>query len=118
MRLLIIIFFLYSCNESSAAEPYKVMQMIRCTTCNGQSILESETDNAKILRKEVLSLAEQGMKDEEILEIMRSKYGNYVVFAPKFDIDNIFIWLVPFILLLLGIVYFWKTMKHLPDKHA
>ncbi|OJV13925.1 MAG: hypothetical protein BGO27_08025 [Alphaproteobacteria bacterium 33-17] len=93
-------------------------QQLRCITCNGQSILESETDSARKMRTQVDELIKNGKSEAEILNIMREKYGDFVVFAPKMDINNLFVWLVPFILLLLGTIYFWKLSKQSLDKNV
>lgn len=106
--LRIILALLLATNFTYASD--NILSKLRCITCGGQSIQESESEFARKIRLEISEL-KQKHSEEEILEIMRQKYGDSIVFEPKLNLSNIFIWLVPFILLLLGVKFYFKQIR-------
>jgi cytochrome c-type biogenesis protein CcmH len=61
---------------------------VRCPTCQGQSIEDTNTEHAKMLREYIDTQITQGKTDEEILENIRIGYGEFIVFKPM-------LWIIP-----------------------
>ena len=79
-------------------------QELRCMQCQNQSIADSPVGLAGDLRREVRELLESGSTDAEIREYMRARYGDFILFRPRFSMQNLWLWFTPVILLLIGVI--------------
>ena len=70
-------------------------KQLRCLVCQNQSIDDSDADLARDLRIEVRSQINAGRSDEIIIDQIRQKYGDYVLFNPPLDRGTVFLWLAP-----------------------
>lgn len=77
---------------------------LRCMQCQNQSIADSPVGLASDLRREVRELLVAGRSDEQIREHMVQRYGNFILFRPPFDAQTAWVWLLPFALLIVGLV--------------
>jgi cytochrome c-type biogenesis protein CcmH len=75
---------------------------LRCMKCQGPSIADSPLDAAADLRREVRSQLLAGKTDAEIRDFMVERYGEYILFKPKFSTHTAWLWLTPGVLLVLG----------------
>jgi cytochrome c-type biogenesis protein CcmH len=75
---------------------------LRCMKCQGPSIADSPLDAAADLRREVRSQLLAGKTDVEIRDFMVERYGEYILFKPKFSAHTAWLWLTPVVLLVLG----------------
>jgi len=78
-------------------------QNLRCLVCQNESLASSRADLAKDLRQEVREKMKQGMTDQQIIDFLVSKYGDFVLFDPPMKSYTILLWYGPFALLLLGL---------------
>ena len=70
-------------------------KQLRCLVCQNQSIDDSDADLARDLRIEVRRQINAGRNDETIIDQIRQKYGDYVLFNPPLDRGTVFLWLAP-----------------------
>tara|TARA_B100001250_G_scaffold125802_1_gene107030 strand:- start:173 stop:562 length:390 start_codon:yes stop_codon:yes gene_type:complete len=89
----------------------KLTLQLRCMTCQNQSIYESETNFSKDIIKIVENKFLEGKNEDEIKNFLVSRYGEYILFKPKFDIKNLILWLFPFVLFLGFFVFFIIRLK-------
>lgn len=75
---------------------------LRCMQCVNQSIADSPVGLASDLRRDVREQIIAGKTDEEIRQSMVTRYGNIILFRPPFSLSTAWVWLAPFVLLLLG----------------
>lgn len=76
---------------------------LRCPTCQGVSILESETPQSIAMRREIERQIGEGKKKEEILKFFRERYGEWILRQP--DTANSFgkaLWIIPSVGLIIG----------------
>jgi cytochrome c-type biogenesis protein CcmH len=96
-------------------------QNLRCLVCQNESLASSRADLAKDLRQEVREKMKQGMTDQQIIDFLVSKYGDFVLFDPPMKRDTILLWYGPFALLLIGLaglVYQLRKRKNsVPEVH-
>lgn len=78
-------------------------QELRCMQCQNQSIADSPVGLAGDLRREVRELLEAGSTDAEIREHMRARYGDFILFRPRVTLETLWLWLTPFVLLIIGL---------------
>lgn len=79
-----------------------VSQLLRCVQCQNESIDESSAQIARDMRILVRQRIMSGDSNEEIIEYMVSRYGDYVLLRPRFQANTLILWFGPFIILLLG----------------
>ena len=84
---------------------------LRCPKCQNQNIADSNAPISQDLRKLLYQQLEQGSSDDEILDYMVARYGEFVRYRPRFDGATAILWLAPVLLLLLGLVVAGLTLR-------
>ena len=80
----------------------EIQKNLRCLVCQGQSISDSNSDFAQTIKMVVDDLINEGLTEEEIYSFMSDKYGEWIVFKPKLNIQNSLLWILPYMALILG----------------
>jgi cytochrome c-type biogenesis protein CcmH len=75
---------------------------LRCMQCQNQSIADSPVGLASDLRREVREMLIAGKSDNDVRNFMVARYGEFILFRPRFSARNAWLWLAPFVLLLIG----------------
>ncbi|MDH3646065.1 MAG: cytochrome c-type biogenesis protein CcmH [Gammaproteobacteria bacterium] len=76
---------------------------LRCLVCQNQSIADSTAGLAADLRAQVREMLLDGASDQEILDYMVARYGDFVRYRPAFNIRTWALWLGPFVVVLIGL---------------
>ena len=107
IKLSTILMFLLSnisFSESIDIEEKKMRELaseLRCVVCQNQSLLESDSDLAKDLKKLILDMYLQGKSKNEIKSFLVDRYGEFILFKPKLNKNNIILWFAPIFSLLI-----------------
>jgi cytochrome c-type biogenesis protein CcmH len=75
---------------------------LRCMVCQNQSIDESDADLARDLRVLVRQRLVAGDTDQQVIDYIVSRYGEFVLLKPRFSLRNALLWGTPVLLLLIG----------------
>ena len=78
---------------------------LRCMTCQNQSIYDSDAEFSNDIKKIVKQKFEEGESEIEIKKFLVERYGEYILFRPLINYNNIFLWSFPFILLVFGLFF-------------
>ena len=81
-----------------------ISEELRCLVCQNESLSGSQADLAKDLRREIREQIQDGRSDQEILDFMVGRYGDFVRYRPPLKGTTLMLWFGPFALLLIGIV--------------
>ena len=84
---------------------------LRCPKCQNQNIADSNAPIAQDLRKLLYQQLEAGASNEEILDYMVARYGEFVRYRPRFDGATAVLWLAPALLLLAGVAVVVLTLR-------
>lgn len=76
---------------------------LRCVKCQNQTIYDSGAGVAEDLRRQVKEQINSGKTDEEIVDYMVARYGDFVRYRPPFNAETALLWVGPFLLLFTGI---------------
>jgi cytochrome c-type biogenesis protein CcmH len=76
---------------------------LRCMQCQNQSIADSPVGLAEDLRRDVREQIIAGKTDAQIRDSMVARYGNIILFRPPFTPSTAWVWVLPFLLLLVGV---------------
>ena len=79
-------------------------QEIRCLVCQNEAIDSSDAQIAKDLRVLVRERLVAGDTDEEVLDFLVDRYGEFVLLKPRFSWGNFFLWAAAPLLFLIGLV--------------
>jgi cytochrome c-type biogenesis protein CcmH len=75
---------------------------LRCMVCQNQSIDDSDAELARDLRVLVRERIAAGDSDDEVMDYVVSRYGEFVLLRPTFTARNALLWGMPVILLAVG----------------
>jgi cytochrome c-type biogenesis protein CcmH len=82
---------------------------LRCLVCRNQSIDDSDADLAHDIRVLVRQRLAAGDSDAQVIAYIRSRYGDYVLLKPPFQLDTWLLWGGPAAILLIGL---WGVGRH------
>ncbi|HUK03463.1 MAG TPA: cytochrome c-type biogenesis protein [Burkholderiales bacterium] len=91
--------------ESSLRTQERTRQLeekLRCLVCQNQTLADSNAELAGDLRKQVAEQMAAGKSDEQIIEYLTARYGDFVLYDPPFKLRTALLWVGPFALLALG----------------
>ena len=89
----------------------EITKNLRCLICQGQSVYDSDSEFANSLKLVVEDKINEGMKEEEIYNFLKDKYGNWIVYDPELSRNTYILWILPLLLFLLGGVIIFKNLK-------
>jgi len=78
--------------------------------CQNQSLIDSDAGLADDLRHEVYEMMEQGQSDDQIVEFLVARYGDFVLYDPPVKPSTYILWYGPAALLLLGLLLLARTL--------
>jgi cytochrome c-type biogenesis protein CcmH len=98
--------------DPALQERYRALtHELRCMQCQNQSIADSPVGLAGDLRREVRELLAAGKTDAEIREHLAARYGDFILFRPRFTAETAWLWITPGALLLLGLVVAVRVIR-------
>lgn len=75
---------------------------VRCLVCQNQTIADSSAPLAADLRKEIRVMLVAGRSEIEVKTFLLDRYGDFVLYKPRFKASTAMLWLAPLLLLLVG----------------
>jgi len=114
-RLLLVIAMVLSAAPAFAVNPDEVLAdpaleararaisaELRCMVCQNQSIDDSNAELAKDLRLLVRERLTDGDTNEQVMNYIVSRYGEFVLLKPRFETKTILLWGAPLLLVVAG----------------
>ena len=116
IKIFIILFLIVSFSGLKSAEANdvlknKILKNIRCLICQGQSVYDSESEFASSIKLIVDRKVNEGLKEKQIYQFLREKYGDWVIFDPQLNKNTYVLWLLPLLLFLFGGAIIYKKIK-------
>jgi len=82
----------------------KLSERLRCLVCQNQSIAESQADLALDLRDQVREQLSAGKSEEDVIDYLVARYGDFVLYDPPLKLTTILLWAGPAVLAIVGII--------------
>jgi cytochrome c-type biogenesis protein CcmH len=102
----------YEFSDPELEQRYRQLSTeLRCPKCQNQNIADSNAPISQDLRKLLHQQLEAGANDDEILDYMVARYGEFVRYRPRFSGATAVLWLAPVLLLLVGITAAVLTLR-------
>lgn len=89
-------------DEASRERFRQLTDELRCPKCQNQNLADSNSPIAKDLRTEVHRMVQADQSDDEIVDFMVARYGEFVLYKPRKNASTWVLWYGPFVLLALG----------------
>ena len=105
LRFLLVIFLAFNLNVSKADNEnleIKITKNLRCLICQGQSVYDSDSEFANSLKILVKQKLDDGYEKKEIYDFLKNKYGEWILYEPKFNKNTYFLWLLPILMFVAG----------------
>ncbi len=101
-------------DPAAEARAREIARSLRCLVCQNESIDDSNADLAGDLRQIVRERVTAGDSDDAVRAFIVARYGDWVLLKPPFKIGTVFLWLGPFVLLVIaagGVVLFYRRQR-------
>jgi len=89
----------------------KLINELRCMVCQNQNLADSNAEVAQDLRKKTHQLVEEDQSEQQIIDYMVARYGEFVLYRPPFKSSTIFLWVGPFVILLIAVYLMLRTIR-------
>lgn len=90
---------------------YDLTHELRCMQCQNESLADSNVSLAADLRLQVRELLIAGNSDEQIREHMVARYSEFILFRPRMNWRNAWLWSAPAVLLIIGLATAMRVMR-------
>ena len=99
-------------NSKQELRARNISKNVRCLVCQNQSIDESSAPLAKDLRILIRKKIKDGNTDDEIYKFLVNRYGDFILLKPLLKFNTFILWIMPFVLLVIGIfIIYWHHKK-------
>jgi cytochrome c-type biogenesis protein CcmH len=90
---------------------YALTHELRCMQCQNEALADSPVGLAADLRVQVRELLIAGQSDEQIRQHMVDRYGEFILFRPRVNWRNAWLWSAPGVLMLVGVIIAWRVIR-------
>lgn len=92
-------------DETSNERYQQFIEELRCPKCQNQNLAGSNSPISEDLRQQLHRLLEEGRSDQEIVDYMVERYGDFILYRPRFNPETALLWMAPAIFLVLGLLF-------------
>lgn len=89
---------------------------LRCPKCQNQDLADSNAPIAMDLRREIYRMLQEGQSDEQIVEYLVNRYGDFVRYKPAVNARTLILWYGPAGLLSVGalllLLIVWRRRRY------
>jgi cytochrome c-type biogenesis protein CcmH len=87
---------------------------LRCPVCQNQSIDDSDASLARDLRLVVRQQLEKGASNQQVIDYIVARYGEFVLLNPRLRLNTLLLWLAPLLLLAGGVLLAARIIHRQP----
>ena len=96
----------------------QLTEELRCVVCQNQNLADSDAPLAQDLRKEIYKMMQTGRSNEQIKTFLVDRYGDFVLYRPAMKGNTLALWLIPGVLLGVGAIAVFFTVRNRKQKLA
>lgn len=97
----------------------RLTEELRCPMCQNQNIADSDAMIAHDMRRKVYNLLKEGKSEQQVIDFMKSRYGDFVHYQPPVNAATMWLWALPVLFAVIAILVVVKKRKpDLPDDMA
>ena len=127
LRALLALGFLLVAAAAGAVQPDEMMKdpalearartlsaELRCLVCQNQSIDDSDAPLAGDIRRLIRERIAQGESNDSVRAFLVSRYGNFILLKPPFELSTVLLWLSGPLTLALGALGVYLARRRAP----
>ncbi len=88
----------------------EISNQLRCLVCQNQSIADSNAELAIDLKNQVVKQIAAGKTNQEIIDFMVERYGDFVLYKPPFKLSTVLLWVGPALFFVLALFFLFRTL--------
>lgn len=92
---------------------HDLSKQLRCPKCQNQNIADSNAQLAQDLRNKTYQLVKQGQSEQQVIDYMVARFGNFVRYDPPMTPATIFLWLGPLLFIVLAFYFLYMRIYKL-----
>ena len=110
---IILLLFFFITSESQANENLNntILKNLRCLVCQGQTVQDSNSEFALIIKSVVKDKIKEGNNEKEIYKFLSEKYGDWILLNPPLKKNSYLLWFLPYLLFILGVIFLFFLLK-------
>ena len=89
----------------------RLAEDLRCLTCMGQSIADSQSSFSTDMKREIRTMIGAGKSDKDIMDFMVQRYGDFVLYRPPVKSTTWLLWGGPFLLLIVALAFLLAKLR-------
>ncbi len=93
------------------ARMMRISSELRCLVCQNQTIADSHAGLAVDLRQQVREMLQKGQSEQQILDYMTARYGDFVLYRPPFKATTALLWVGPGVMVVAGLVILFVVLR-------
>ena len=101
-------------DPAKEASYQKLTEELRCLVCQNQNLADSNAELAQDLRRKTYEMVSAGKTEQEVVDYMVQRYGDFVLYRPPFRASTLLLWVGPFAILLIGVVVLLRFVRRRP----
>lgn len=102
----------YEFETAEQRERYnQFIEELRCPKCQNQNLAGSDSPIAADLRQQLHRLIRAGHNDADIQQYMLERYGDFILYRPRFTVNTALLWLFPVLMLGIGGGIWWFQLQ-------
>ena len=110
-NILLLLFFITSESQGNENLNNKILKNLRCLVCQGQTVQDSNSEFALIIKSVVKDKINEGNNEKEIYNFLSEKYGDWILLNPPFNKNSYLLWFFPYLLFVLGVIFLFLLLK-------
>ena len=99
-------------NPDLQARYENLIAEVRCVTCQNQNIKDSNAFIAADLRREIRRMIREGLNNNEIKDFLVTRYGDFVLYRPRYEGKAIILWITPFLFFVFGGIAVVRVIRY------
>ncbi len=126
-KILIIFYFLffnleanlnvYSFDDNTKEANFKkLITELRCPKCQNNNLADSNAPLATDIKNYIYKSIKSGKSKKEITNFLKRSYGDFVTYKPSFKGATFWVWVLPFIILMLSLITLFFILKSKKSK--
>ena len=105
INIIIIFFLITSSSYSNENLNNQILKNLRCLVCQGQTVQDSNSEFALIIKSVVKDKIKEGNK------FLSEKYGDWILLNPPLKKNSYLLWFLPYLLFILGVIFLFFLLK-------
>ena len=111
INIIIFFFFITSSSYSNENLNNQILKNLRCLVCQGQTVQDSNSEFALIIKSVVKDKIKEGNSEKEIYKFLSEKYGDWILLNPPLKKNSYLLWFLPYLLFILGVIFLFFLLK-------